>query len=221
MLLTASDEAHALSLQGIFSPLIQSMKVEGFRTKLRGVATYTQKRICVHIWAKKYGKLTSQLWWIFSVMCTKRVRNTWTNINLSKSNFDRISDDVGITSSEAPSPINTKWMRAWSYRLFIIYHYKECVHLGKQRKPWCDTAFCGVSSGSTLFVLFIMFPFRMHSACSTSAYRFEFKFRLATPLDSLYDNGNKILYMCCPFNVTGNPVSTKERTTDEQGFWTL
>ena len=40
----------------------------------------------------------------FLMLCVK------TNINLSKSNFDRICDDVGIISSEAPfddlSPIN-------------------------------------------------------------------------------------------------------------------
>ena len=47
-------------------------------------------------------------------MCTKLECRT--NINLSKSNFDRICDDVGITSS--PSPINAKRMRA-----MIIYNF--------------------------------------------------------------------------------------------------
>ena len=50
------------------------------------------------------------------------------------------------------SPINAKWMSAWSYTIFKIYHYQECVYLGKQRRPWWDAAFCGFSSGSTLFV---------------------------------------------------------------------
>ena len=53
----------------------------------RGVATCTQKRICVNI-------LT-----ILMDSCGTKRRVRRTNFNISKSNFDRIVDDVCITSS--------------------------------------------------------------------------------------------------------------------------
>ena len=62
-----------------------------------GVATYTQKR--VHIWTKNMGIFYHNSDGLVDGMCTKRVRRT--NINLSKSNFDSICDDVGIASSYA------------------------------------------------------------------------------------------------------------------------
>ena len=75
---------------------------------------------------QKYGKILSQFWWILDVICTERLRSR-TIINLSKSNFDRICDGGGITSSKDPfddlSPINTKWMRALSLPKVCLYMY--------------------------------------------------------------------------------------------------
>ena len=48
---------------------------------------------------------------------------------------------------------------------FIIYHYQECVCLGKQRIPWWDAAFCSVLSGSTLFV-YVPFLYSLWLFCN-------------------------------------------------------
>ena len=57
---------------------------------------YTQKRICVHTWTKIFEDSITILM-DFCVMCTNSVRRT--NFDISKSNLDRVCDDVGITSS--------------------------------------------------------------------------------------------------------------------------
>ena len=69
----------------------------------RGVATYTQKRICVHIWTKNMGRFYHNSY------DYKRVRRTI--INLSKNQF---------------------WMNLWwcLYHLLIGNHYLPQVNEG-------------------------------------------------------------------------------------------
>ena len=63
--------------------------------QVRVVATLTQKRICVYVRAKYMGRFYHK-YDGFLMLC---VLNVSTLPILSKSNFDRICDDVGITSS--------------------------------------------------------------------------------------------------------------------------
>ena len=60
----------------------------------RGEATYTQNCKCVHIWTKHMERFyhSSDGFWMLCVqnVCVEPIKN------LSKSNFDRIGDDVGI-----------------------------------------------------------------------------------------------------------------------------
>ena len=58
------------------------------RWDFRGVASYTQKHKCVHIWTKHMGRFNHSSDGLLVVCVQKRVRI------LSKSNFDRICDDV-------------------------------------------------------------------------------------------------------------------------------
>ena len=51
-----------------------------------------KKQKCVHIWTKNMRRFYHS-----SDVCISRVRRP--NLHLSKSNFDRICNDVGITSS--------------------------------------------------------------------------------------------------------------------------
>ena len=60
----------------------------------RGVATYTQKHKCVHIWSKTYVKILPQFCWMLDFTCTKCVRRS--KVNPTKSNFDRICYDIVI-----------------------------------------------------------------------------------------------------------------------------
>ena len=52
---------------------------------------YANTQVLTHL-DKKYGKIISQFRWILDFTCTKRMRRN--NINLSKSNFDRVRDYI-------------------------------------------------------------------------------------------------------------------------------
>ena len=88
-------------------------------------------------------------------MCTKPVRRS--NINLSKSNFDRICDDVGITSSYALTPNEG----------LVIYNFYN-LPLPRVCISWQTAQTHFAASHLGLCCLYI-FLFRMHSSCSTSA----------------------------------------------------
>ena len=148
-------------------------------TSLREVATYTQKHICVpYIW-------------------TKDMEGYHHSSNGVYKTCPILTEFVMLFASPPhghPS-INALWMWSWSYIIFIIYYHQEYVYLCKQRRPWWDATFCGVSSEFTLFVYIYIYIslFRMHSAWSTSASNLNFW--LATPLPYAYNNQINICYL--------------------------
>ena len=91
-------------------------------------------------------------------MCTKRVHRT--NINLSKSSFERTCDDVGTCIT---SLIICHLLRARSYTMFT----KRVFILANSADP--DETPRNAASHLGLCCLY-MSLFRMHPPCSTSAY---------------------------------------------------
>ena len=99
-------------------------------------------------------------------------------------------------------------MRAWSYTIFIIYHYEECVYLGKQHRPWWDAAF---ESMMLVYIFFITcirpvpqlhtLNFRIVTSLSTLTPKLS---RMYLPIISPYNPGKilksieslSLIYMC-------------------------
>ena len=125
----------------------------------------TQHQGCSYVYEKthlrthldqKYVKILSQFWWILDVMCTKCVGRTNLLISLNPILTEFVMMLVSPPHRHRHQLMQSEW-GPWSYTFFIIYHYQESVHLGKQCRPWWDVTFCDVSSGSTLFVWYVPF----------------------------------------------------------------